>query len=504
MEALPPLCPCSIVPFIMVKILLRVLLALVLAFTALLFFLADTSQDTPADLLLVSNEMAVEEGFTIAFGSCNNQRRAQDYWMVIGAKKPDVWLWLGDNVYSDTEDMEQMATDYATQQNAPAYRKFRAATPQMFGIWDDHDYGLNDGGKEWIRKDEAKEILLDFLEVPTSAKVRTRPGAYQAYTVGPEERPIKIILLDTRYFRDPVYPPVQKGHRYGPNPDGDILGEAQWAWLEAELTDSDAYAHLIASSIQVIPEEHGYEKWALFPQARTRLLDLIATTKPALPLLLSGDRHLAEISELQHQGVTVREITASGLTHSYEAADEPNRHRISALSGNKNFGLLHFYPTDSLAVIAEVHAIEEDRVVADLFLPKAAEEQLRTIVNRPADMPQELKPCPQSPNCVSTQSTQPDKKREPIAYLGTLAEAKAKMKKVVGEMSRTQLKEEKANYLRYTFKTFPIPFIDDVEFVFDDEAKHIHFRSASRVGHSDLGANSRRMAKVVKAFLADE
>ena len=67
-------------------------------------------------------------------------------------------------------------------------------------------------------------------------------------------------------------------------------------------------------------------------------------------------------------------------------------------------------------------------------------------------------------------------------------------------MSRTKLLNEEDNYLHYTFKTFPIPFIDDVEFLFDDAAKVIHYRSASRVGYSDMGVNSKRMAKVAKAW----
>jgi uncharacterized protein (DUF1499 family) len=67
-------------------------------------------------------------------------------------------------------------------------------------------------------------------------------------------------------------------------------------------------------------------------------------------------------------------------------------------------------------------------------------------------------------------------------------------------MPRTELVEEEGHYLHYTFKTWPIPFIDDVEFIIDPDAKVIHYRSASRVGHSDLGVNSRRMEKVVAAF----
>ncbi len=118
-------------------------------------------------------------------------------------------------------------------------------------------------------------------------------------------------------------------------------------------------------------------------------------------------------------------------------------------------------------------------------------------------MPRTLKPCPDSPNCVSTQTDQPKKKRDPISFTGSAEAAKEQIKKVVGNMSRTSLQEEDGNYLHYTFKTWPIPYIDDVEFIVDPKAKVIHYRSASRVGHSDLGVNGRRMAKVVAAFAAD-
>ncbi len=114
-----------------------------------------------------------------------------------------------------------------------------------------------------------------------------------------------------------------------------------------------------------------------------------------------------------------------------------------------------------------------------------------------------LKPCPESPNCVSTQSTQPKKKRDPIPFTGTAEQARAKLKRVIGDMSRSKLESEEGNYLHYTFKTWPIPYTDDVEFIIDPARKVIDYRSASRVGHSDLGVNSRRMAKVVSAFAAE-
>jgi alkaline phosphatase D len=488
----------------MLKTSLKIVLALVLASIAFLFYTAGLSNDVRPEVLQMEHA-APPDVLTIAFGSCNQQKNSQDYWPTIGAHKPDVWLWLGDIVYSDTDDMVRMKADYDQQKNAPEYAEFLRKTPQVFGVWDDHDYGLNDGGKEWTHKDEAKEQLLDFLDITAEHPVRKHTGAYQSYTVGEGDHSVKIILLDTRYFRDAVVPPTQKGHRYGKNETGDVLGGEQWDWLEKELTDSPAAAHVIASSIQVLPQEHGFEKWENFPAARRRLLALLAATKPNMPLLLSGDRHLAEISEVKEGNYPIYEITASGLTHSYEAADEPNSYRISSLIGAKNYGLLHYvWKADGPELLAEVRGIDDDKVLASLSLQQnlmAADKQaLNQLIYANDQMPDQLKPCPQSPNCVSTQTDQTDKKRAPIAYTGSIAEAKARLKKAVDGMKRTKLKTESENYLHYTFKTWPIPFIDDVEFLFDEEAKLIHYRSASRVGHSDLGANSKRMAKVVAAY----
>ncbi|MEL7161022.1 MAG: DUF1499 domain-containing protein, partial [Bacteroidota bacterium] len=397
----------------------------------------------------------------------------------------------------------RMAADYARQKTAPEYAAFAAKT-QVFGVWDDHDYGINDGGKEWPHQAAAKALMLDFLDVPADAPVRNYAGAYQTYDLEKNGLTVRVFLLDTRSFRDALAPPTREGHRYGASKEGDVLGEEQWAWLAEQLAATEGVDFvLVASSIQVLPEEHGYEKWANFPTARQRLLDLLADADVRNVLLLSGDRHLAEISRVTHRGLDVHELTASGLTHSYEAADEPNQHRLSPLIGKKNYGLLHFFPgKEGTQVLAEVRSITTDATLARLALgPDAEVEQLsQSVQPSPTIMPNELQPCPASPNCVSTQTDQADKKREPIAYSGSLAEAKAKLMKVIANLSRTKLQREEDNYLHYTFKTFPIPFTDDVEFVFDDAAKVIHYRSASRVGHSDLGVNSKRMAKVVTAF----
>jgi alkaline phosphatase D len=278
---------------------------------------------------------------TIAFGSCNREDLPQDIWNQIALNNPDLWIWTGDNIYGDSEDMNVLKEKYLKQKNGTAYRKFRENT-LITGIWDDHDFGVNDGGKEYPYKKESKALMLDFLDVPRNEAVWNREGAYQSYTFGPPGKKIKLILLDSRYFRDPLQPAKKTGVRYEINEEGDILGEPQWAWLKNELSRNEADFHLLANGIQIIPEEQGFEKWANFPKARTRLLNLLEETKPKNPLLISGDRHIAEYSRLKTNTLDIPEITSSGLTHTWETVrEELNKYRLGKMVVSLNFGLLH-------------------------------------------------------------------------------------------------------------------------------------------------------------------
>ena len=111
-----------------------------------------------------------------------------------------------------------------------------------------------------------------------------------------------------------------------------------------------------------------------------------------------------------------------------------------------------------------------------------------------------FQPCPKSPNCVSTQSTDEKHKVHPIQYNATLEEAKENIKNIVGSMKRTKIITETESYLHFEFRTATFKFVDDVEFYFDDKEKTIHFRSASRVGWSDMGVNRKRMEKIRKLY----
>jgi uncharacterized protein (DUF1499 family) len=108
-------------------------------------------------------------------------------------------------------------------------------------------------------------------------------------------------------------------------------------------------------------------------------------------------------------------------------------------------------------------------------------------------------PCPKSPNCVSTQSTDEKHKMEPLSY-NTKEEGKRKIKDIIGTFKRTKLITEEGNYLHYEFRTATFKFVDDVEFYFDDSTKLLHFRSRARMGYSDMGVNKKRMKKVSNLY----
>ena len=107
-----------------------------------------------------------------------------------------------------------------------------------------------------------------------------------------------------------------------------------------------------------------------------------------------------------------------------------------------------------------------------------------------------LPPCPSSPNCVSTQAQDEGHAIAPISYRKPRAEAKEVLKETIRLIPRMQLVEEDETYLHYEATSLLLRFVDDVEFLFDDQAKIIHFRSASRTGYGDLGVNRKRMEQV--------
>jgi alkaline phosphatase D len=283
----------------------------------------------------------------IAFGSCATQEKPLPIFKAVIAAKPELMVWLGDNIYADTQDMDVMRAQYAKLMAVPEYKQLRQLCPNL-AVWDDHDYGKNDAGAEYPKKDESQQVFLDFFEVPKDSPRRAQKGVYNAAVFGPPGKRVQLILLDGRYFRSPLKRGKREpGMTYTPyvannDPDVTILGEEQWKWLGEQL-QQPAEVRLIGSGIQVVAEDHGFEKWMNFPKERERLFQLLRDSKAAGVVLLSGDRHLAELSMMEGAvDYPLYDLTASGFnqgSHSWRPL-EKNRHRVATMPSGDNFGVV--------------------------------------------------------------------------------------------------------------------------------------------------------------------
>jgi alkaline phosphatase D len=291
----------------------------------------------------------------IAFGSCAKHWQHQPILDTVRATRPDLWLFLGDAIYADTDSVTAWdVTEKALQgewnrlADKPEWQRFRAAVAMM-AVWDNHDYGTHNGGAEFEGREFSKRIFLDFFGEPKDSPRRKHPGIYDARVFGPAGRRVQIILLDTRYNRSPFHLDKRskeerarsgKVGKYSPHPDPSttILGKEQWAWLEGEL-NKPAEVRLICSSTQIIPDQKGMDEWGCFPHERKRLLGLAARTNGVV--LLTGNVHFAEVSKLNVGGRELVEFTSSGMTHVNEAyAKAVNRYRVAGPFAEVNFGLV--------------------------------------------------------------------------------------------------------------------------------------------------------------------
>lgn len=284
----------------------------------------------------------------IAFGSCADQREPQPIWDAVLAYKPELFLFAGDNVYGDapgSTDLKALRAAYAQAGVIAGFQRLRRDVPHL-ATWDDHDFGRNDGGADFPLKAEAKALFLEFWRDPADDPRRSREGVHSSRIVGPEGQRVQAILLDTRTFRSALRPTDERDapgkERYLPDDDPakTMLGEAQWAWLAEELR-KPAELRLILSSIQVLAEGHGWERWGNLPRERQRLLDTIRDARASGVILLSGDRHIAGLYEQAEGGpYPLVELTSSGLNKTWRNPADLQGNRTGAPYGRENFGTL--------------------------------------------------------------------------------------------------------------------------------------------------------------------
>jgi alkaline phosphatase D len=280
----------------------------------------------------------------IALGSCMKQDRPAPVLGTVREWEPELFIWLGDNIYGDTEDMGVLESKYGQLAAKPLFAALRARVP-MVATWDDHDYGVNDGGLEYPKKEESKEVFLRFWGEPEGTERRQRPGIYTSYRFGDPAvgKSLQIIMLDTRTFRTPLVkntiPSYKNDYRPDSKPANTFLGEAQWAWLKERLLEP-ADLRLIGTSIQFGHEYNGWESWTNFPTEVEKMVGLIRETKANGVVFLSGDVHWGELSALKAPGCyPLHDLTASGINEEWDIL-EPNRNRIGQACMDHHFGFI--------------------------------------------------------------------------------------------------------------------------------------------------------------------
>jgi alkaline phosphatase D len=275
----------------------------------------------------------------IAFGSCHKLDRSFGVWDSIFAQKAELFIFMGDTVYLDTVDMAAKKAMYDKFAAVPEFIKFRQKVP-IIATWDDHDYGVNDGGAEYPKRDESQKLFLDFFREQADSIRRKRPGVYHSYVFGPAGKRTQVILLDLRYFRTPLKIDPIDGYVPQRDPAASMLGEAQWKWLEEQL-HVPADLRLIVSSLQVEHEEQPNEKWFNMPNERAKLFKVIADSKASGVVFISGDVHHGEIAGMDiGAGYTVYEVTSSGLNCANEPYPQPNKYGVVDMQWTDNFGMV--------------------------------------------------------------------------------------------------------------------------------------------------------------------
>ena len=286
----------------------------------------------------------------VAFGSCLKIEHSSDQlWHSIRSSRPNLFIFAGDNVYADSKEAQILYRHYDKLEEDSGFLRLRKMVP-LLAIYDDHDYGVSDGGKENPLKAIAAKACLDFFEVPLSDPRRRHEGVYGTYTYGPEGKRLQVILLDTRYFRDSLVKASEAGKRYGPNmkPEATMLGKEQWQWLDKTLQEP-ADVRIIVSSIQVVPDKRGMESWGNFPLERRKLFEMIEKNKANGVLFVSGDAHFSEVSCYNETPYPIYDITSSAMGHHHNTKDGkptiyssfPNEYRLSGSDYTAaNFGLI--------------------------------------------------------------------------------------------------------------------------------------------------------------------
>jgi alkaline phosphatase D len=245
-------------------------------------------------------------------------------------------LWLGDNWYTREVDFyTPWGLNYraSRDRSAPILQKFWASMPH-YAIWDDHDYGPNDSDGSYILKNESREVFKNYWLNPSYGF--NGQGIYTKFSYSD----VDFFMLDDRFFRNADNLPDSVNGQ--PNPDKKMYGDAQLAWLQDALVNSQATFKIIATGSQVLNPASPYDVVRAFPVDYQKLLGSIEKYKINGVLFFTGDRHHSEIIKVNRPGTyPLYDITVSPLTsgtHKFSGPEKNNPFRIYGLDEKQNFG----------------------------------------------------------------------------------------------------------------------------------------------------------------------
>ena len=265
-----------------------------------------------------------EKCYKLAFGSCFRQTGTEKTGILqkISEQKPDSFLWLGDIAYLDrprydswwgwifeTDRMARHRARWESITSDPNYQTFKKTT-KWYSIWDDHDYGDNDGNKYYAYKEQNKQLWLEFMQEPKESPRWARNGLYESYYLDPD-RQIKLILQDNRYNKMSTWESWTLDF-------ADSFGEEQWSWLENEIREFEGKFLILGSGIFFVTDDQILPEY-IYADTKRRVYQLLGKYGKENVVVVSGDVHHGRISvdrcAEEALGYKFWDFTSSGLTH---------------------------------------------------------------------------------------------------------------------------------------------------------------------------------------------
>jgi alkaline phosphatase D len=294
-------------------------------------------RDFPPFKVRTAPRPGASRDFRVAFGSCPRFQddRVQPIWSAVRGLEPALFLWIGDNVYSDSLNPEVLQEEYRRQRDVAGLQPLLRSVPNL-AIWDDHDYGLNNHDKSNPLKEAALTSFKRYWANPAYGLPEV-PGVFFRYSYGRTD----FFFLDGRYYRDPDMDPD--------TPQKTMLGEAQLRWLKSELEASTAvFKVLVAGGGWHKGKGVGEDSWASFLNERNRIFDFIRDNEISGVVLLSGDSHVGELNVIpwsEKGGYDLYDLGSSPLAQGTPDSwleRRPERRVRQVYFQGSNFGLVDF------------------------------------------------------------------------------------------------------------------------------------------------------------------